>query len=177
MSIGVIVSFAIWRIYSMQSITPSSFDYLPLSCTQQELRAALEAAKSYENKAQGNPPQGRPDPGAILPDDAERGKQYYSPSFEQAAGLDFTAPDTRECTLLDDASEFLPDYVHIPFEDAVAGDSLVGWEDDWVAHGTYNVEKWGKMSEPKVDFIYLCKMFEHPTGNYSLILSRGQWVR
>ncbi|EXJ88108.1 hypothetical protein A1O1_05036 [Capronia coronata CBS 617.96] len=56
---------------------------------------------------------------------------------------------------LEEKADSLPEIVHIPFEDAVKDEVLHGWEDDWVAHASYDVKKWGKLAEPKIDFVYL----------------------
>ncbi|KAK5168498.1 hypothetical protein LTR04_006625 [Oleoguttula sp. CCFEE 6159] len=60
----------------------------------------------------------------------------------------------EECAALDEKAEYLPDIVHIPFEDAVAEDVLQGWEDEWIASGEFDVKRWGKLEEPKIDFVY-----------------------
>ncbi|KIW12645.1 hypothetical protein PV08_09923 [Exophiala spinifera] len=56
---------------------------------------------------------------------------------------------------LEEKADSLPEIVHIPFEIAVKDEVLQGWEDDWVAHGSYDPSKWGKLEEPKIDFVYL----------------------
>jgi hypothetical protein len=58
---------------------------------------------------------------------------------------------------LEEKADSLPEIVHIPFEDAVKDEVLQGWEDSWVAHATYIAKTWGKLAEPKIDFVYLCK--------------------
>ena len=58
---------------------------------------------------------------------------------------------------LEEKADSLPEIVHIPFEDAVKDEVLHGWEDEWVAHASYDSKKWGKLVEPKIDFVYLCK--------------------
>jgi hypothetical protein len=57
---------------------------------------------------------------------------------------------------LQQIEEDLPAVVRIPFEDVVANSTLQGWEDEWVADGEFDVQKWGKLEEPKIDFIYTC---------------------
>lgn len=59
---------------------------------------------------------------------------------------------------LEEKADSLPEIVHITFEDAVKDEVLHGWEDDWVAHASYDAKKWGKLAEPKIDFVYLCKL-------------------
>ncbi|KAL2437062.1 hypothetical protein ABEF94_016065 [Exophiala dermatitidis] len=56
---------------------------------------------------------------------------------------------------LEEKADNLPEIVHIPFEDAVKDEVLQGWEDDWVAHASYDAKKWGRLAEPKIDFVYL----------------------
>ncbi|KIW16119.1 hypothetical protein PV08_06170 [Exophiala spinifera] len=56
---------------------------------------------------------------------------------------------------LEALAETLPDFTFVPFEKAVENEVLHGWEDDWVSTGEYDDEKWGKLKEPKVDFVYL----------------------
>lgn len=58
---------------------------------------------------------------------------------------------------LEEKGYSLPEIVFIPFEDAVKDEVLHGWEDHWVAHGSYDAKKWGNLVEPKIDFVYLCK--------------------
>jgi hypothetical protein len=56
-----------------------------------------------------------------------------------------------------DMVDNLPDLIHVPFEQAVADVRLTGWEDQWFSQATYDVSKWGKLEEPKIDFVYLCR--------------------
>lgn len=56
----------------------------------------------------------------------------------------------------DSVADTLPDVVHIPFEESTSDVELQGWEDEWFSDGTFNSEKWGKLKEPKIDFIYTC---------------------
>lgn len=58
---------------------------------------------------------------------------------------------------LEEKADSLPEIIHIPFEDAVAGSTLQGWEDQWISHASYDAKAWGKLEEPKIDFVYLCK--------------------
>ncbi|RYP89239.1 hypothetical protein DL769_000144 [Monosporascus sp. CRB-8-3] len=48
----------------------------------------------------------------------------------------------------------LPDVIRIPLVEAVSDVELDGWEDDWFAHGRFDVESWGPLEEPKIDFVY-----------------------
>ncbi|KIX97762.1 uncharacterized protein Z520_06540 [Fonsecaea multimorphosa CBS 102226] len=63
--------------------------------------------------------------------------------------------ETEQHLSLEKRAESLPEFVWVPFEEAVKNEVLQGWEDEWVSSGTYDVEKWGKLEEPKIDFVYL----------------------
>ena len=84
-------------------------------------------------------------------------------------------PEYSRFVKINDDADFLPQLIHIPFEDAVEDVILEGWEDEWFADGVYNMEM-GNLPEPKIDFVYTC-------GSYFLLLlyiltfSRGQWIR
>lgn len=65
---------------------------------------------------------------------------------------------SRYLTLFTEA-DYLPDIIHIPFEDSIEDVTLAGWEDEWQSEGLYNGAKWGVLEEPKMDFVYTC---EHP---------------
>ena len=65
--------------------------------------------------------------------------------------------ETQEHLDVEVLAEAVPEIVHVPLEDVVSGMKLSGWEDDWVAHASYDNGKWGGLSEPKIDFVYLCK--------------------
>lgn len=56
---------------------------------------------------------------------------------------------------LEEKGEALPEILHIPIEDVVADMTLAGWEDEWVAHASFDVKQWGHLEEPKIDFVYL----------------------
>jgi hypothetical protein len=56
---------------------------------------------------------------------------------------------------LEQKGEALPEILHLPFEDAVADMKLVGWEDEWISHASYDVKTWGALEEPRIDFVYL----------------------
>ncbi|KAI1284030.1 hypothetical protein F5Y07DRAFT_407533 [Xylaria sp. FL0933] len=48
----------------------------------------------------------------------------------------------------------LPDVIRIPFEEAVKDVELAGWEDEWFSSGHYNKNRFGLLTEPKLDFVY-----------------------
>jgi hypothetical protein len=66
--------------------------------------------------------------------------------------------ESKQHLSLEQRAESLPEYVWVPFEEAVKNEVIHGWEDEWVSTGTYDHEQWGKLEEPKVDFVYLCKI-------------------
>lgn len=55
---------------------------------------------------------------------------------------------------LEETGDSLPEVLFIPFEDAIKDMTLQGWEDEWIAHASFN-KKWGTLEEPKIDFVYL----------------------
>ena len=65
-------------------------------------------------------------------------------------------PDYNQYIALDEKAELLPEIIHIPFEEAVVDITLEGWEDEWLSDGHYNFKKWGKLKEPKLDYVYTC---------------------
>jgi hypothetical protein len=87
---------------------------------------------------------------------------------------------------LEEKAELLPEIVHIPFEDAVKDVTLEGWEDEWVAKARFDSKKWGKLKEPKIDFVYLWvngseKEFQDTKRPYELnsVLNdvEGKWIK
>lgn len=86
---------------------------------------------------------------------------------------------------LEEKAQLLPEIVHIPFEDAVKDVTLDGWEDEWVAKARFDSKKWGKLKEPKIDFVYLWvngseKEFQDTKRPYELnsVLNdvEGKWI-
>jgi hypothetical protein len=76
---------------------------------------------------------------------------------------------------LNDRAETLPDIVHTPFEVSTADVVLEGWEDLWYSEAELDIERWGKINEPKIDFVYTCKTFPCKIVIGVLIFWRGQW--
>jgi hypothetical protein len=66
---------------------------------------------------------------------------------------DYRFPDPANCDLIRETSDTLPDMVVVPFEEAVKGVDLAGWEDHWVSQACYIGPK---LAEPKIDFVYTC---------------------
>lgn len=62
-----------------------------------------------------------------------------------------------EGSSLDSQADLLPDFIHIPFEDAVKDEKLIGWEDEWISNARFNRKRFGRLPEPRIDFVYLCK--------------------
>ncbi|KAB8627268.1 hypothetical protein FH972_026101 [Carpinus fangiana] len=63
-------------------------------------------------------------------------------------------PPYEEYAKLIEASSTMPDLIFVPFDVAVKQDSFQGWELDWIANATFNAKQWGKLEEPKIDFVY-----------------------
>jgi hypothetical protein len=73
-------------------------------------------------------------------------------------------PSYSEYAELTEKEEALPDIVHLPFEDATTDIVLQGWEDQWFADAEVDVAKWGKIKEPKIDFVYTCESHSSKTS-------------
>jgi len=88
--------------------------------------------------------------------DSERsrgeGTETWDPENPEGALYEF--PPYQAWLDLDAKADTLPDLMHIPLEEAVLDVKLEGWEDDWFGSATYDDQVWGKMKEPRVDFIY-----------------------
>lgn len=85
-------------------------------------------------------------------------------------------PEYSRYLKFNDEADFLPQLIHIPFEDAVEDVVLDGWEDEWFADGVYDMDTRGKLPEPKIDFVYTCEC------TFLLLLclltfTRGQRIR
>ena len=65
-------------------------------------------------------------------------------------------PPYAEYAELDEKAEALPDIIHIPFEVSTEDVTLVGWEDLWFSEAELDIGKYGKINEPKIDFVYTC---------------------
>jgi hypothetical protein len=66
-------------------------------------------------------------------------------------------PFYSEYLELSEKAESLPDIIHVTFEEATEDVTLVGWEDSWFSDAEFDAQKWGSLSEPKIDFVYTCK--------------------
>jgi Stealth protein CR2, conserved region 2/Stealth protein CR1, conserved region 1 len=87
---------------------------------------------------------------------------------------------------LEEKADLLPEIMHIPFEEVVRNVTLDGWEDEWVANAVFDSKKWGKLEEPKIDFVYLWvngseKEFQDTKRPYELnsVLNdvEGTWIK
>jgi hypothetical protein len=78
-----------------------------------------------------------------------------SPEVESNSDLKPVEKEPEGHLSLEEKGEALPEILHISFEDAVADMELAGWEDEWIAHASFDVKKWGSLQEPKIDFVYL----------------------
>ena len=102
----------------------------------------------------------------VVTDDGESSRTEYTAAFPDPA---------KTVELLSKAATF-PEIIHVPFEAAIADEKLEGWEDQWVANAEYDLKRWGTFSEPKIDFIYLCKRPGYSSYT-NLTFSRGEWFR
>jgi hypothetical protein len=96
-------------------------------------------------------------------------EQHLSPAVKSNSDLEKTIkaspvqgtpprfPAYSNYAELDEKADALPDIIHIPFEDSTADVVLEGWEDLWFSEAELNVEKYGRITEPKIDFVYTCK--------------------
>lgn len=86
------------------------------------------------------------------------------PQNEQAAKLSSPDQPAKEKVIeteseahltLEETADSLPEIVHFTFEEVVKDMELEGWEDEWISDAYFDAEKWGKLEEPKIDFVYL----------------------
>jgi len=63
-------------------------------------------------------------------------------------------PEYYEYSTLVEHAAMLPDVVHIPLAEAVVDTELPTWAAQWIAEGVYDVEQWGNLTEPRIDFVY-----------------------
>ena len=59
-------------------------------------------------------------------------------------------------TTINERIKQLPEVIRIPFEEAVNDIKLEGWEDQWFSTAVYNIDSYGTLPEPKIDFVYNC---------------------
>lgn len=76
-------------------------------------------------------------------------------SPDQAVKLKVIETESEEHLTLEETAESLPELIHFTFEETVKDELLQGWEDEWISHATFNRQKFGKLAEPKVDFVFL----------------------
>jgi hypothetical protein len=100
-------------------------------------------------------PKGPVEVQANLDPDTQKAPLFSSP--DQPVKKKVIEAEPIDHLTLEEKADSLPEIIHIPFEDAIKDDVLQGWEDQWVAHASYDAKKWGKLEEIKIDFVYLCK--------------------
>jgi len=93
---------------------------------------------------------------AMYPTEIETVSQLVEPVTSVST---YVFPDTSNFERLNRLADELPDFVHIPLHMAVGDEVLEGWEEDWFARANYDATKHGRVSEPKIDFVYTCKFF------------------
>ena len=86
----------------------------------------------------------------VPPPEHMKYSQYRSKTSSKKISSDGPAAVTRQIGNL-------PEVVRIPFAQAVSDVVLHGWEDEWFSAATFNYEKFGPLSEPKIDFVYNCE--------------------
>jgi hypothetical protein len=64
---------------------------------------------------------------------------------------------TQDDLFLQSEADSLPDFIFVPFEDVIKDQKLEGWEDRWISYAEYDVIEQGRLVEPLIDFVYLCK--------------------
>lgn len=72
----------------------------------------------------------------------------------------YQLPDPGNYKKLNEKADELPDYVFIPLSKAVEDEVLEGWEDDWFSHASFKAKDSGKLTEPKIDFVYTCEFLQ-----------------
>lgn len=100
------------------------------------------------------PPSGNQDELPLTPDSLHN-KEASVEEEQKRFGV------ANEGSALDSQADLLPDFVHVPFEEAVKDEKLVGWEDEWISNARFNRKRFGRLSEPKIDFVYLCKTADY----------------
>jgi hypothetical protein len=96
-----------------------------------------------------------PPPAGVAADEGETGSQLTNLA---TAASNYAFPDTSNFERLNRQADELPDFVHIPLHMAVENEVLEDWEEDWFAHASFNAAQRGKVSEPKIDFVYTCEL-------------------
>ena len=118
--------------------------------------------------------------------DPETHKEPVITSLDQPQEPVIIEAESQEHLSLEEKADLLPEIMHIPFEDTVRNVTLDGWEDEWVANAVFDSKKWGKLEEPKIDFVYLWvngseKEFQDTKRPYELnsVLNdiEGTWIK
>jgi hypothetical protein len=155
---GSLVFYSIWTTARYISLLEDTYE---LSDTEECYSCdAQEADFRFNNDNTGNVPVKQTTESLVDSIDSLLGL----PNVERNSHLQEdpkTLPDVINIPSEEDDATTLPDVINIPFEEAVAGTTLQGWEEEWLADGDFNVKKWGKLNEPKIDFVYNCKSCPH----------------
>jgi Stealth protein CR2, conserved region 2/Stealth protein CR1, conserved region 1 len=154
----------------------------------------LHQADDLANEAQQHVPQTAPQGSEKAPTltvieaelDPETQKEPVITSSDQPQEPIIIESESQAHLSLEEKADLLPEVMHIPFEDAVRNVTLEGWEDEWVANASFDSKKWGKLKEPKIDFVYLWvngseKEFQDTKRPYELnsVLNdvEGTWIK
>jgi hypothetical protein len=90
------------------------------------------------------------------PEENENVKHPIETLQEQTAWTEkYQFPSWDECQSLKEKADSLPDMLHVTFEQSVKDVVLEGWEDEWVSKARYTGPR---LKEPKIDFVYNCKL-------------------
>jgi hypothetical protein len=99
---------------------------------------------------------------AVIYDEVKAEKEEEANRLSTPKSRHKKFPPYTEYAALDEKGESLPDIVHVPFEDTTADVTLQGWEDQWFSDAVFDIGKWGKIPEPKIDFVYTCEPMPEP---------------
>ncbi|KAH0173012.1 hypothetical protein KCU67_g1484, partial [Aureobasidium melanogenum] len=106
-------------------------------------------------------------------------------TLDIAEPMKYVLPDPSNFDKLNRLADELPDFVHVPLHMAVKDETLDDWEEDWFAYARYDAATHGKISEPKIDFVYtwvngsdtrFAKMMRPYELNSSLNDDAGEWM-
>ncbi|KAJ1337351.1 3-O-alpha-D-mannopyranosyl-alpha-D-mannopyranose xylosylphosphotransferase [Microdochium nivale] len=174
------LSYPQWKdSYAIQQAAPAPVgmrNQLPLQSLHEDQKFGVEAGAGTGAVAQGGgeqqDPGGAQDVSVLVSEGDDIGtEQHTGDDAYEEGNFDSVLKDDGEKSWnpdgslyefpphegwmeLDARAETMPDLVHVPFEDAVAGETLDGWEDEWFGNATYSNATWGTLPEPRVDFIY-----------------------
>lgn len=90
--------------------------------------------------------------------DAAEGEEIGPSVVSEDKLVEDESNESMQHLSLEQKAEKLPEFVWVPFSEAVQQEVLQGWEDEWVSNGRFDRKRWGQLQEPKVDFVYLCML-------------------